>query len=148
MATLHLVCGLPGSGKSTLARRLEADEGAVRLTSDEWLLALGADGYDETARAAVDALQWDLAQQLLGKGVSVILEPGFWTRAERMAFRARAAGLGAHSRLHFLDVSRDELVRRIEARNADLPPGSFRVEPSDIDAWIPLFEVPGEDELA
>ncbi|WP_304169620.1 ATP-binding protein [Phenylobacterium aquaticum] len=144
---LHLICGLPGAGKSTLARRLEAETGALRLTSDEWLLRLGADGYDETARAAVDDLQWDLAQQLLQRGLSVILEPGFWTRQERDRFRRRAEALGASSRLHFLDVSRDELIRRLIARNAALPPGSFRVDPKDIDAWTPLFERPDADEL-
>ncbi|MCI3131708.1 AAA family ATPase [Phenylobacterium aquaticum] len=144
---LHLICGLPGAGKSTLSRRLEAETGAVRLTSDEWLLRLGADAYDETTRAAVDDLQWELAQQLLQRGLSVILEPGFWTREERDRFRRRATELGACAQLHFLDVPRDELVRRLIARNADLPPGSYHVDPKHIDDWIPLFERPDADEL-
>jgi hypothetical protein len=147
--TLHLMCGLPGSGKTTAARAIEAAEGALRLCPDEWLLALGADGYDERARAAVEALQWDLARQLLARGVSVILENGFWRRAEREAFRTRAAELGAACRLHFLDAPLAELVRRLTARNAALPPDSYHVRPEDLQTWMhEAFEPPGADELA
>jgi predicted kinase len=144
---LHLICGLPGSGKSTLARALEAETGALRLASDVWLKRLGADGYDLVARAAVDALQWELAQALLARGVSVILEAGFWTRAERDVCRAGAAAVGATARLHFTDAPVDELMRRIAARNLDLPEDSYRVEPGDLPGWAPMFERPGADEL-
>jgi hypothetical protein len=77
IATLHLLCGLPGSGKSTLARRLEQDGAGLRLSPDDWMLALGFQLYDEAARARVEQLQWALAQHLLANGVSVILESGF-----------------------------------------------------------------------
>lgn len=36
-----LTGGLPGAGKTTLARRLASERGAVRLTKDDWLVALG-----------------------------------------------------------------------------------------------------------
>ena len=149
MPTLHLVCGLPGSGKSTLAFRLEREENAVRLTTDEWMSRLGADGYDAKTRDAVDTLQWELAQTLLAHGVSVILEPGFWRREERDHFRARAAELGAQARLHFLDVPRDELLRRLAARNAALPADTFHVRLEDLDEWmVSAFEPPTAEELA
>lgn len=146
-ATLHLICGLPGSGKSTLARRLADETGAMRLSSDVWLKALVADGYDIVARARVEALQWGLALDLLARGVSVILEAGFWTRAERDVCRAGAAAVGAEAVLHFCDAPVEELMARVAARNADLPADSYRVEPSDIAEWAPLFERPGADEL-
>jgi predicted kinase len=147
MATLHLICGLPGSGKSTLARRLEAEDGVFRLTSDEWLQALGADGYDIVARARVEALQWDLARRLLARGLDVALEAGFWTRAERETCRAGAAALGARTRLHYLEVPLEELKRRLIARNAAPPPGSYAVNPDDLEDWLPLFEAPTPEEL-
>ncbi|MDB5472436.1 MAG: ATP-binding protein [Caulobacter sp.] len=146
-ATLHLICGLPGSGKSTLARRLAGETGALRLSSDVWLKALEADGYDIVARARVEALQWDLATELLGRGVSVILEAGFWTRAERDVCRAGAAAARATAVLHFCDAPVEELQRRVAARNADLPADSYRVNADDIPDWVPLFERPGADEL-
>jgi predicted kinase len=147
-ATLHLICGLPGSGKSTLARKLAAETGALRLSSDVWLKALEADGYDIVARARVEALQWALATDLLARGVSVILEAGFWTRAERDACRAGAAAAGASAVLHFCDAPAEELQRRLAARNADLPADSYRVDPGDLPDWVPLFERPGADELS
>jgi predicted kinase len=142
------MCGLPGSGKTTVARQLETEHRAVRLAPDEWMIRIGADGYDQATRAAVEAIQWELAQQLLLFGVSVILEAGFWSRRERLEFRARAADLGADSRLIFLDVPRDELARRIGQRNASRPSGSFDVDEADLDAWIALFERPTPDEFA
>lgn len=146
-ATLHLICGLPGSGKSTLARRLAEETGALRLSSDVWMKALEADGYDIAARARVEALQWDLARDLLAKGVSVTLEAGFWTRAERDVCRAGAAAVGARAVTHFCDAPIEELMQRVAARNEALPADSFRVRPEDIAEWSPLFERPDADEL-
>jgi predicted kinase len=142
------MCGLPGSGKSTLARRLSETEAALRLSPDEWMLAIGAEGYDEAMRARVEALQWDLAQRLLARGVSVILENGFWRRDERQGYRLRAAELGAATKVHFLDAPLEVLKARIAARNAQLPAGSFVVRPEDIEEWMATaFEPPGADEL-
>lgn len=146
MTTLHLICGLPGSGKSTLARQLE-DEGArVRLAPDEWMLALGFDLYDEAARSRVEELQWVLAQRLLASGVSVILENGFWSRAEREACRSVARSLGVPTRLHYLAVPIEELERRVIARNRQVPAEAV-VDPGDLRAWSKLFEPPTEEEL-
>ena len=147
MATLHLICGLPGSGKSTLARELERDLKAVLLTPDAWMLDLGFDGYDEAARARVEALQWELARQLLARGLDVILENGFWARSERDDYRKGAAAVGAHTRLHYLDAPLEELRRRVISRNAALPAGAFVVNPEDLAGWAEMFEAPGLDEL-
>jgi predicted kinase len=148
MPTLHLVCGLPGAGKTTLARRLERDLPALRLAPDEWMARIVGDGYDETKRAAVEAVQWELAARVLRLGVDVVLENGFWSRRERDEFRARAAALGAATRLHYLDVSREELRRRLARRNAALPPDTFRVEEAQLDLWASWFEPPTPEELA
>lgn len=147
MATLHLVCGLPGSGKSTLARALERELPALRLTPDEWMARIVGDGFDESKRAAVEAAQWDIAARALALGVDVVLENGFWTRADRDDYRARASALGADVRLHYLDVPLEQLVRRLEARNANLPPDTFAIPIDDLRRWHACFEAPRADEL-
>ena len=91
MPTLFLICGLPGSGKTTLAKRLKRERAALRLTPDEWMAHIARDGNDEVKRAAVEKLQWEIAQRVLSLGVNVILESGFWARNERDDFRARVA---------------------------------------------------------
>lgn len=147
MAVLHMICGLPGAGKSTRALALERETGALRFTPDEWLMRITADARDEAARAAVEALQWELARALLARGVDVILENGFWSRAEREAYRAGALAAGARVRLHYMDAGIDELKRRIAMRNAHPGPYDVTIDPAEVDGWAALFEPPGPDEL-
>ena len=151
MATLFLMCGLPGSGKTTLAKRIERERDALRLTPDEWIAGLYGTQLTPPAldwcRDPVESVQWEVAERALRLGVNVILDFGFWSRAEREEFRARAAALGAGSEVHFLDVPRAELSSRIAARNTDPPPGTFRVTDAQLDAWWKVFEPPTADEL-
>jgi predicted kinase len=148
MTTLFLICGLPGSGKSTLAKRIERERPALRLTPDEWMERIVGTGYDEGKRAAIESLQWDIAQRALALGVDVVLESGFWSRDERYRFRARAVELGADSKLIFLDVPLEELRRRLATRNETLPADSnFRVDLGQLDIWTSMFERPTPDEL-
>jgi predicted kinase len=147
MPTLHLICGLPGSGKTTLAKQLERDLPALRLAPDEWMARIVGDGYDDAKRAAVEAVQWEIAARALSLGVNVILENGFWSRAERDDFRKRAAAVGVETRLHFLDLPREELLRRLAVRNAAAPPDTFRVNAAQLDLWLRSFEPPSPDEL-
>lgn len=95
------MCGLPGSGKSTRAKSLECKFGAVRFTADECLNALSLDLWDEDSRAKIEALQWNLGQQHLAQGVSIIIEWGTWGRAERGALRVGAREVGAAVELHY-----------------------------------------------
>jgi hypothetical protein len=81
---LIIVCGLPGSGKSTRAKSLECKFGAVRFSADEWLNALSLDLWDEDSRAKIEALQWNLGQQLLARGISIIIEWGTWVGQSAM----------------------------------------------------------------
>jgi predicted kinase len=81
---LILICGLPGAGRTTLARWLAHDVPAIRLGADEWMAGQGIDLHDQRTRGREDArtrgrlelLLWELAQDLLRLGISVILEFG------------------------------------------------------------------------
>ena len=148
MPTLFLMCGLPGSGKTTLARRIERERSALRLTPDEWLATLSLDPFDEATRAALENLQWDVAARALSLGVNVVLDFGVWSRSERDQFRSRALALGARTELFFLDVPRDELLARLNARNAASPLGTVRVDSAQLDQYFAWLEPPTPDELA
>jgi predicted kinase len=145
---LILTCGLPGAGKTTLATRLAASRGAVRLTKDEWLIALGSSPWDERTGGMVERELWRLAQEILRLGPSVVLDFGLWARRERDEMRAVARRLGVGVELHVLDVPIDELWRRIDARNAEDPWRAHPIGRADLDRWAQLFEPPDDAELA
>jgi predicted kinase len=147
-ARLILTCGLPGAGKTALARQLAADRGAVRLTKDEWLWALGSTPWDEPTRVKVERELWRLAQEILRLGASAVVDFGLWARNERDEMRCAARGLGVGVELHFLDVPTDELWRRIEARNSEPPWNSHPIRRADFDGWRRAFQAPDAAELA
>lgn len=143
-----LTCGLPGAGKTTLARRLAADRGALRLTKDEWLWALGSTPWDGTAGEKVEQELWRLAQETLRLGLSVVLDFGLWARSERDEMRRVARGLGVGVELHYLDTPPHELWRRIEARNLAPPWDRHPIHRTDLDRWQRVFQAPDPAELA
>ncbi len=148
MATVFLPRGLPGAGKTTLARMLESERPALRLTPDEWMARVVGDGYDDVKRAAVEALLWEVGARALALGVDVVLDFGVWARSERDSYRAKAVALGANTRICFLDVPREELLRRLALRNANLPADTFTVTTDQLDLYFTWFEPPTSEELA
>jgi predicted kinase len=141
---LILVCGLPGSGKTTYAKKLEASLDAIRFCPDEWLQALALDLYDEDRRARIEALQWQLGQDLLIRGVTIIIEWGTWGRSERDTLRQGAQALEASVELHYLSAPVDVLFERIQCRAMETPP----ITREDLLGWSALFQVPTAEEMA
>ena len=132
-------------GKTTLARELADAYGAVRFNLDEWELALDVDPFDEIFQARLEAQFWELTQQLLLLGTSVVLEWGFWARSERDEKRDAARTLGVAVELRFLDEPYDELVRRVVARHAS---GGIAITEVHMQRYRGIFQPPTGDELA
>jgi predicted kinase len=149
MPTAHLVFGFLGSGKTTLARKLERQHDAVRFTPDEWMARLfgedpPADRFQEKAAAILDAMQ-PLWTRCLSLGLDVVLDYGFWSRAERDAARATVDDLGATAVLWSVSCSDDEARRRIALRN-QAAHRSLHIAPATFDLLKARLEPLGLDE--
>jgi len=146
-ARLVLVCGLPGAGKTTTATAVASALGAVRLCPDEWMIQLGCDLFDQVVRGRVEALQWELAQQLLALGTHVVIEWGLWSRRERDALRQRARALGAAVELRYLDAPVEVLWHRIVSRGREAAFASRTITRAELEEWAAAFEAPDPAEL-
>ena len=151
MATLHIMVGLPCSGKTKKAKQLEKQYNALLFTSDDWQSKLfGKDtGSDENEkkRIVVESILWDRASRVLSLGVDVILNFEFWTKAERELFRGRAQKLGVKFQMHYIDVSSDELFKRLEKYNKKAPPEAV-ITKEEMKKYISVFQPPGPEELS
>jgi predicted kinase len=103
---------------------------------------------DHPLREPLGNLQWRLAQELLSKGQSVIMESGHWMREERDEKRLAARAIGVPVELQYLSVPLDELHRRVAQRTTERTWGSYPLTPEELDKWIAFFEPPDASELA
>jgi predicted kinase len=148
MATAHLLFGFLGSGKTTLARELEERHRAIRFTPDEWMARLFGEDPDvaifKEKQAIIFALLEPMWLRCLRLGVDVVLDYGFWSRAERDHVRELVISSGSQVLLYNVECSAEEAWRRVSARNRQahrslyIAPATFdllkgRVEPLQSD---------------
>ena len=150
MAVAHLLFGPPGAGKTTFALRLEQSTGAVRFTHDEWMARLfGIDPPADTFAAhaaAIHAVAEPLWTRCLTLGVDVVLDYGFWRRAERDHARDLVARCGGTAILHRVECPPEEAWARIAGRDASGPPG-LRITRPTFDLLLTRIEPLDADEL-
>jgi predicted kinase len=145
---LILLCGLPASGKTTLAQRMEQAWPVVRLCPDEWIADLGIDPWDEVFRDHLERRFIRLALALLTLGQSVVLEYGFWWRAERDQRRAEARALGVPVDLYYLEAPVADLWQHLHERNQRAVPGTVTILRADLERFASIFQPPDAAELA
>ncbi len=148
MARMVLMCGLAGAGKSTFARSLEA-LGSLRLSIDHAAWALGHTEHPlpVAVRDEIVARQREQLVAALDAGQDVVVDYSFWSRAMRDEYRGIARALGASAEVVYLEVPREELLRRL-ARRTERPtgPDAIHVPPELLDDYLAGFEVPAADE--
>lgn len=153
MATLHLIHGFVGVGKTTFAKKLESEsENTVRFTLDEWMIALF--GQNPTKEEFVEfepkikVLIWKTVEQLLKNGTDIILDYGFWKRAERDDYKNLGKNLGIMVKLYNLQCDDDVIRERVEKRTQKMEHGALFIDENALDEFKQYFEPIVEDEKA
>lgn len=159
MAKVILVCGKIASGKSWYCRKLLNQSPALLLSVDEVTYRLFdkelGDRHDEVS-AKVQAYLFDKALEAVRAGADVLLDWGFWTRADRQKASRFFAQSSIQTEWHYIDVPEDMWRENIARRNAAVLAGEdssyyvdegllrklesrFQVpEPSEVDVWFQL----------
>jgi len=143
---LVFFCGKMGSGKSTLARETAAERKAVLISEDELLSQLFPDiirsvsdykRYSDLLKPVVS----DLAQQILNKGVSVVLDFPANTPAQRHWLRRLSENTNAQHLCYFVDRTDEVCIQQLLQRGN---PNTDSVEM--FHAITAYFTPPGDDE--
>ena len=148
MATLFLIVGLPGAGKTTLATKLAAEQNALLLTPDAWMIPLFGESNPSGKRDVLEGRLLWLAFAALRVGTNVVLDFGFWSRDERSSLQWLAAGQGSACRVIYLPVDRATQLERVQHRWRNARHETFAMTEADVDTWRGQFEPPDAAELA
>ena len=147
-ATIHLIHGFLGFGKTTIARQLAAELPAVLLTNDEFMVKLY--GRNPPAEqfgdyfSRVDAIIWDLAEQIINAGTDVILDNGFWAKESRAAAYVRAKKITDNVIFHSIQCDMETARQSVLERNTN--PDLMYIDENTFDLFLPQWQPIGPDE--
>ncbi|MDO5435956.1 MAG: ATP-binding protein [Clostridia bacterium] len=151
---IYLICGKICSGKSFYARRLKEEHNAVILSTDEatYDLIRNEQGeYYNIFAKRVNLYLRKKAAEISAAGADVILDWGFWTKADRKEISGFFSDLNIPYEWHYIDVTDSVWQRSIEERNRRVAAGNggsdFFVDSGLLRKVTSLFEVPSEDEI-
>ncbi|MBQ2668601.1 MAG: ATP-binding protein [Clostridia bacterium] len=152
-AKVILVCGKICSGKSYYVNQIKKESGAVVLSCDE----LTWDLFDNDLGDKHDAMMVRVHRYLHKKaaeialaGCSVILEWGFWRRADRQYATDFYVNQGISVEWHYIDISDENWQRNIASRNAAVAAGEttdYALDEGLLHKLLSLFEEPTRDEI-
>lgn len=153
MAKVILICGKICSGKSTYAERLRTENKAVLLSIDEIMLAMFGlyvgDKHDEYVEKTEKYL-FDKSLEVIATGINVILDWGFWTKAERIYAHEFYSTRNIECQFHYIDISDATWKERLDKRNRAVAAGETLAYPVDENLatkFGAIFEKPDKDEI-
>jgi len=142
--------GLPCSGKTTKAKILEKEYNALLLTTDKWHVKLFGNDVDwenhDKIHGIIEKIIWEVAERVLVLGNDVILDFGFWSKEERIFWKNKAKELGINFKMHVMNISEEELFKRLNIRNKD-PKESFIIPKEKMEEYIKIFQPIEQDEI-
>lgn len=108
MAKVILICGKICCGKTTYSQKLCSENNAVLLSVDEITLALFGqhcgDKHDEYVERTEKYLL-SKSLELIQMDINVVLDWGFWTKAERESVKEFYKSRNIECEFHYIDIS-------------------------------------------
>ncbi|MEE0980684.1 MAG: ATP-binding protein [Acutalibacteraceae bacterium] len=152
MAKVFLICGKICCGKTTYAQRLCKENNAVLLSVDEITLALFGqhcgDKHDEHVERTKKYLL-NKSLELIQKDINVVLDWGFWTKAERKNLKEFYKSRDIEHELHYIEISDETWKYRLNKRNNAVlaeETSAYYVDDNLAEKFASIFEVPDEVE--
>ena len=149
MAAVHLICGKICAGKSTFARTLAREKNAVILSCDEIMTLFPQPEGDEAytaVSAGVKAFLLRKAAETVACGANVILDWGFWRKADRAETSAFFAAKAISFEWYYLDISDARWRENIARRNAAPGPSDYFADEGLLQKCVRRFEAPDAEE--
>ncbi len=127
--------------------RLETSESALRLTPDEWQIAIFGGENPPDKRDLVEGKLVQLGMRAAQLGINVVFDFGLWGKDERSALRWIAGALGLDSQVVYLPIDHEEQGRRVNSRFETAPHQTFHMSDVELEQWRAQFQAPDEEEL-
>jgi len=153
MAKVLLICGKICSGKSTLTALLLSENNAVLLSCDEIEQTIFAKQLGENHDKIVSAIKRYLLNKsvdVIKAGCDVILDWGFWSKAERDQTSAYFDSLAIERQWHYIHIDDADWNRNIAQRNEQAVNGAtddYYVDEGLKEKCLSNFEAPSEGEM-
>lgn len=152
MAKVMLICGKICSGKTFYSKSLLKKYNAVLLSCDEIESQIFHHSLGEKHDIVAADIKKYLHKKAIGfisAGCNVVLDWGFWTKAERADVSDYYRSHGIEYEWHYVDVTDDIWKRNIESRNEAVTSGrsdDYYVDDGLLNKVNSLFEIPSPDE--
>ena len=154
MPKVILICGKICSGKTWYAKKLQQQNPAVILSTDEATFHLIHNEQGEFYNAFAQRVNGYLrikAVDIIKAGANVILDWGFWTKQDREAISRFLEENGVAWEWHYVDVPGDVWQKNIERRNTAVLAGEggsdFYVDEGLRNKVLSLFQIPSREEM-
>ena len=148
------ICGKICSGKSYYAKQIKEKENAVILSKDEATYELIDNKQGEFYNVFAERVNKYLmkkAVEIVKAGRNIILDWGFWTKAERQETTKYFNQFGIDVEWHYIDIEQTRWEQLIEERNIKIQSGNggsdIYVDEGLLNKLLSKIEEPTRDEM-
>ena len=154
MAKVIAICGKICCGKSYYARDLQIKDNAVILSCDELTSMLFdnnlGDKHDEMSKRIWEYLL-KKSCDIISSGTNVILDWGFWSKADREYVKKYFLDKGIECEMHYIDVDDSTWAKNISERNKRVLEGNggsdYYLDEGLKEKLLKKWETPKREEI-